>query len=252
MAASSDLQALQLEIRNLQQKLDWKQLKINQLETKVRDLRDGGLVVELERLERSLCRLSLQMEHVQLVIKKPEWSFHTFAMPETTASSAHTIFVRPPSGERLEVTIPPGKLPGELFTVMLKDEDAFPPDWPWHAAPPAAPAHSAPPPWAAEQQQQQQQQQENANPESAEDRDARVRQRRAEQRRASRAAETLRRGGEPGSHANRYGQGDGSSSPTHDARASELRPQRAPVPCAPRATLCRCSARRCRPAARHP
>ena len=102
MAASSDLQALQLEIRNLQQKLDWKQLKINQLETKVRDLRDGGLVVELERLERSLCRLSLQMEHVQLVIKKPEWSFHTFAMPETTASSAHTIFVRPPSGERLE------------------------------------------------------------------------------------------------------------------------------------------------------
>ena len=65
MAASSDLQALQLEIRNLQQKLDWKQLKINQLETKVRDLRDGGLVVELERLERSLCRLSLQMEHVQ-------------------------------------------------------------------------------------------------------------------------------------------------------------------------------------------
>ena len=217
MAASSDLQALQLEIRNLQQKLDWKQLKINQLETKVRDLRDGGLVVELERLERSLCRLSLQMEHVQLVIKKPEWSFHTFAMPETTASSAHTIFVRPPSGERLEATVPPGKLPGELCTVMLKDEDAFPPDWPWHAAPPAAPAHSAPPPWAAEQQQQQQQQQqENANPESAEDRDARMRQRRAEQRRASRAAETLRRGGEPGSHANRYGQGDGSSSPTHE------------------------------------
>ncbi|EOD38934.1 hypothetical protein EMIHUDRAFT_109157 [Emiliania huxleyi CCMP1516] len=130
-ASSSDLQALQLENRNLQQKLDWKQLKINQLETKVRDLRDGGLAANLERLERSLCRLSLQMEHVQLVIKKPEWSFHTFAMPETTASSAHTIFVRPPSGERLEVTIPPGKLPGELFTVMLKDEDAFPPDWPW-------------------------------------------------------------------------------------------------------------------------
>ena len=216
MAASSDLQALQLENRNLQQKLDWKQLKINQLETKVRDLRGGGLAADLKHLERSIGRLSLQMEHVQLVIKKPEWSFHTFAMPETTASSAHTIFVRPPSGERLEVTIPPGKLPGELFTVMLKDEDAFPPDWPWHAAPPAAPAHSAPPPWAAEQQQQQQQQQENANPESAEDRDARMRQRRAEQRRASRAAETLRRGGEPGSHANRYGQGDGSSSPTHE------------------------------------
>ena len=71
MAASSDLQALQLENRNLQQKLDWKQLKINQLETKVRDLRDGGLAANLERLERSLCRLSLQMEHVQLVIKKP-------------------------------------------------------------------------------------------------------------------------------------------------------------------------------------
>ena len=34
MAASSDLQALQLQIRNLQQKLDWKQLKINQLEKK--------------------------------------------------------------------------------------------------------------------------------------------------------------------------------------------------------------------------
>ena len=137
-------------------------------------------------------------------------------MPETTASSAHTIFVRPPSGDRIEVAIPPGKQPGELFTVMLKDEDAYPTDWLWFAAPPAAPAHSAPPPWAAEQQQQQQQQQENENPESAEDRDARVRQRRAEQRRASRAAETLRRGGEPGSHANRYGQGDGSSSPTHE------------------------------------
>ena len=216
MAASSDLQALQLENRNLQQKLDWKQLKINELETKVRDLRGGGLAADLGRIERSIGRLSLQMEHVQLVIKRPEWSFHTFAMPETTASSAHTIFVRPPSGDRIEVTIPPGKQPGELFTVMLKDEDAYPTDWPWFAAPPAAPAHSAPPPWAAEQQQQQQQQQENANPESAEDRDARVRQRRAEQRRASRAAETLRRGGEPGSHANRYGQGDGSSSPTHE------------------------------------
>ena len=182
----------------------------------IRDLRNAGHVADLERLERSLCRLSLQMEHMQLVIKNPAWSFHTFAMPETTASSAHTIFVRPPSGDRIEVTIPPGKQPGEVFTVMLEDKDAYPPDWPWHAAPPAAPAHSAPPPWAAEQQQQQQQQQENANPESAEDRDARVRQRRAEQRRASRAAETLRRGGEPGSHANRYGQGDGSSSPTHE------------------------------------
>ena len=149
MAASSDLQALQLENRNLQQKLDWKQLKINELETKVRDLRGGGLAAELERLERSLCRLSLQMEHMQLVIKKPEWSFHTFAMPEKTASSAHTIFVRPPSGNRLEVTIPPGKLPGDIFTVMLKDEDAFPPDWPWFAAPPAAPAHSAPPPYSS-------------------------------------------------------------------------------------------------------
>ena len=47
-----------------------------------------------------------------------------------------------------------GKQPGEVFTVMLKDEDAYPPDWPWHAAPPAAPAHSAPPPWAEEQQQE--------------------------------------------------------------------------------------------------
>ena len=154
MAASSDLQALQLENRNLQQKLDWKQLKINELETKVRDLRGGGLAADLGRLERSIGRLSLQMEHVQLVIKKPEWSFHTFAMPEKTASSAHTIFVRPPSGDRIEVTIPPGKQPGEVFTVMLKDEDAYPPDWPWHAAPPAAPAHSAPPPWAEEQQQE--------------------------------------------------------------------------------------------------
>ena len=43
-------------------------------------------------------------------------------MPEKTASLAHTIFVRPPSGNRIEVTIPPGKQPGELFTVMLKDE----------------------------------------------------------------------------------------------------------------------------------
>ena len=57
MAASSDLQALQLQIRNLQQELDWKQLKINQLEKKVRDLRDGGLVADLERLERSISRL---------------------------------------------------------------------------------------------------------------------------------------------------------------------------------------------------
>ena len=142
MAASSDLQALQLENRNLQQKLDWKQLKINELETKVRDLRGGGLAADLGRIERSIGRLSLQMEHVQLVIKKPEWSFHTFAMPEKTASSAHTIFVRPPSGDRIEVTIPPGKQPGEVFTVMLEDKDAYPPDWPWHAAPPAAPAHS--------------------------------------------------------------------------------------------------------------
>ena len=114
----------------------------------IRDLRDAGLVADLERLERSLCRLSLQMEHMQLVIKNPAWSFHTFALPEKTASSAHTIFVRPPSGNRLEVTIPPGKLPGDIFTVMLKDEDAYPTDWPWLPAPPAAPAHSAPPPWA--------------------------------------------------------------------------------------------------------
>ena len=71
MAASSDLQALQLQIRNLQQKLDWKQLKINQLEKKVRELRDGGLVADLERLERSIFRLSLQTEHMQLVIKNP-------------------------------------------------------------------------------------------------------------------------------------------------------------------------------------
>ena len=69
-------------------------------------------------------------------------------MPEKTASSAHTIFVRAPSGNRIEVTIPPGKQPGELFTVMLEDVHAYPPDWEWFAAPPAAPAHSAPPPWA--------------------------------------------------------------------------------------------------------
>ena len=56
------------------------------------------------------------MEHMQLVIKNPERAFHTFAMPESTASSAHTIFVCPPSGNRIEVTIPPGKLPGDLFT----------------------------------------------------------------------------------------------------------------------------------------
>ena len=73
MAASSDLQALQLQNRNLQQKLDWKQLKINQRDKHIRDLRDGGLVADLERLERSISRLSLQMEHVQLVIKNPEW-----------------------------------------------------------------------------------------------------------------------------------------------------------------------------------
>ena len=198
MAASSDLQALQLEIRNLQQKLDWKQLKINQLETKVRDLRDGGLVVELERLERSLCRLSLQMEHVQLVIKKPEWSFHTFAMPETTASSAHTIFVRPPSGERLEVTIPPGKLPGELFTVMLKDEDAFPPDWPWHAAPPAAPAHSAPPPWAEEQPAAQ----EGEDGEEGADEAALRKKAEAERRKEQRHAAAAAAGRVPGQHGN--------------------------------------------------
>ena len=150
-AASADLQALQLQIRNLEQKIDFQHREIKKRDMHIRDLRNAGHVADLERLERSLCRLSLQMEHMQLVIKKPEWSFHTFAMPEKTASSAHTIFVRPPSGNRLEVTIPPGKLPGDIFTVMLKDEDAFPPDWPWFAAPPAAPAHSAPPPWAEEQ-----------------------------------------------------------------------------------------------------
>ena len=44
------------------------------------------------------------------------------------------------------VARPIHKQPGEVFTVMLEDKDAYPPDWPWHAAPPAAPAHSAPPP----------------------------------------------------------------------------------------------------------
>jgi len=154
MAASSDLQALQLQIRNLEQKIDFQHREIKKRDMHIRDLRNAGHVADLERLERSLCRLSLQMEHMQLVIKNPAWSFHTFAMPETTASSAHTIFVRPPSGDRIEVTIPPGKQPGEVFTVMLEDKDAYPPDWPWHAAPPAAPAHSAPPPWAEEQQQE--------------------------------------------------------------------------------------------------
>ena len=102
-------------------------LKINQRDKHIRDLRDAtpARAADLERLERSLCRLSLQMEHMQ-VIKKPEWSFHTFAMPEKTASSAHTIFVRPPSGNRIEVTIPPGKQPDELFTVMLEDVHAYP------------------------------------------------------------------------------------------------------------------------------
>ncbi|EOD24696.1 hypothetical protein EMIHUDRAFT_206783 [Emiliania huxleyi CCMP1516] len=106
-------------------KLDWKQLKINQRDKHIRDLRDAtpARAADLERLERSICRLSLQMEHMQLVIKNPEWSFHTFAMPEKTASSAHTIFVRPPSGNRIEVTIPPGKQPDELFTVMLEDAE---------------------------------------------------------------------------------------------------------------------------------
>ena len=120
MAASSDLQlqALQLQIRNLQQKLDWKQININQRKKHIGDLCDAtpARAADLEGLERSICRLSLQMEHMQLVIKNPEWSFHTFAMPEKTASSAHTIFVRPPSGNRIEVTIPPGQQPDELFT----------------------------------------------------------------------------------------------------------------------------------------
>ena len=203
MAASSDVQALQLENRNLQQKLDWKQLKINELETKVRDLRGGGLAAELERLERSLCRLSLQMEHVQLVIKKPEWSFHTFAMPEKTASSAHTIFVRPPSGNRLEVTIPPGKLPGDIFTVMLKDEDAFPPDWAWFAAPPAAPAHSAPPPWAEEQPAAQEGEdgEEGAGEEGA-DEAALRKKAKAERRKEQRHAAAAAAGRVPGQHGN--------------------------------------------------
>ena len=207
MAASSDLQALQLENRNLQQKLDWKQLKINELETKVRDLRGGGLAADLGRIERSIGRLSLQMEHVQLVIKKPEWSFHTFAMPEKTASSAHTIFVRPPSGDRIEVTIPPGKQPGEVFTVMLEDKDAYPPDWPWHAAPPAAPAHSAPPPWAEEQPAAQEGEdgEEGADEEDADEAALRKKakakadvERRKEQRHAAAAAA----GRVPGQHGN--------------------------------------------------
>ena len=207
MAASSDLQALQLENRNLQQKLDWKQLKINQRDKHIRDLRDAtpARAADLERLERSLCRLSLQMEHMQLVIKNPAWSFHTFAMPETTASSAHTIFVRPPSGDRIEVTIPPGKQPGEVFTVMLEDKDAYPPDWPWHAAPPAAPAHSAPPPWAEEQQQEEEGEdgEEGAGEEGADEaahrKKAKVKvERRKEQRHAAAAAA----GRVPGQHGN--------------------------------------------------
>ena len=94
MAASSDLQALQLENRNLQQKLDWKQLKINQLETKVRDLRGGGLAADLKHLERSIGRLSLQMEHVQLVIKKPECS-HLCDAGDHRLIGAHHL--RPPT-----------------------------------------------------------------------------------------------------------------------------------------------------------
>ena len=121
MAASADLQALQLQIRNLEQKIDFQHREIKKRDMHIRDLRDAGLVADLERLERSLCRLSLQMEHMQLVIKNPARSFHTFALPEKTASSAHTIFVRPPSGNRLEVTIPPGKLPGDIFTVQTRN-----------------------------------------------------------------------------------------------------------------------------------
>ena len=51
MAASSDLQALQLQNRNLQQKLDWKQLKINQRDKHIRDLRDAtpARAADLER-----------------------------------------------------------------------------------------------------------------------------------------------------------------------------------------------------------
>ena len=207
MAASSDLQALQLQIRNLEQKIDFQHREIKKRDMHIRDLRNAGHVADLERLERSLCRLSLQMEHMQLVIKKPTWSFHTFAMPETTASSAHTIFVRPPSGDRIEVTIPPGKQPGEVFTVMLEDKDAYPPDWPWHAAPPAAPAHSAPPPWAEEQQQEEEGEdgEEGAGEEGADEAALRKKakakadvERRKEQRHAAAAAA----GRVPGQHGN--------------------------------------------------
>ena len=203
MAASSDLQALQLQIRNLEQKIDFQHREIKKRDMHIRDLRNAGHVADLERLERSLCRLSLQMEHMQLVIKNPAWSFHTFAMPETTASSAHTIFVRPPSGDRIEVTIPPGKQPGEVFTVMLEDKDAYPPDWPWHAAPPAAPAHSAPPPWAEEQPAAQEGEdgEEGAGEEGA-DEAALRKKAKAERRKEQRHAAAAAAGRVPGQHGN--------------------------------------------------
>ena len=86
MAASSDLHACRLcsfrFVRSLEQKIDFQHREKRDMH--IRDLRNAGHVADLERLERSLCRLSLQMEHTQLVIKNPQRGpFHTFAMPET-------------------------------------------------------------------------------------------------------------------------------------------------------------------------
>ena len=153
MAASSDLQALQLENRNLQQKLDWKQLKINQRDKHIRDLRDAtpARAADLERLERSLCRLSLQMEHMQRHKKTGVVVSHLCDAGEDRLLGAHHLC---PTAQREQARghNPAGQAAGRhLHRDAQGRGRAYPPDWVWHAAPPAAPAHSAPPPWAEEQ-----------------------------------------------------------------------------------------------------
>ena len=49
MAASSDLQALQLQIRNLEQKIDFQHREIKKRDMHIRDLRNAGHVADLSK-----------------------------------------------------------------------------------------------------------------------------------------------------------------------------------------------------------
>ena len=228
MAASSDLQlqALQLQIRNLQQKLDWKQLKINQRDKHIRDLRDTtpALAADLERLERSICRLSLQMEHMQDAARHQEPGVvvsHLCDAGEDRLLGAHDL--RPPAQrEQDRGHHSTGQAAGRALHRHARGRPRVPAGLAvvgGAAAPPAAPAHSAPPPWAEQEEEEEEgeDREEGAGEEGADEaahrKKAKVKvERRKEQRHAAAAAA----GREPG----RRGNPNWSKSDARPARAT--------------------------------